>query len=332
MNNITQVLKGTELIERFESVSPPWMMYNAELGFAVQQLKANSYTSKIAENNPNSLMAAMANVAACGLSLNPAKKEAYLVPRKGNVCLDPSYIGIAKLATDAGSILWVQAKLVYTNDSFTTLGVDEKPVHKCDPFKDRGPIVGVYVVVLTHDGSYLTETMAIGEVHAIRDRSEAYKANPQKTPWFTDEGEMIKKTCVKRASKLWPKSDNHDAERRLAMAVQTSYENEDVKLPTTTPDLGQVTDEQKIYFDQLISQGNALEMYVLSQTTSSTEFANLYHSFGKGEKGKYQRIVDELIRKGADVFDQYLAEFQDGGDVESEVSASAYELINSRAV
>jgi hypothetical protein len=65
------------------------------------------------------------------------------------------------------------------------------------------------------DGDYLTHSMPISKVYDIRDRSEAWKAykkDKSKTcPWVTDEEEMIKKTCVKQASKYWPKSPRLDA-------------------------------------------------------------------------------------------------------------------------
>jgi recombination protein RecT len=64
----------------------------------------------------------------------------------------------------------------------------------------------VYVVVKTADGEYLTHTMDIASAHAIRNRSAAWKKD-QSGPWKTDEGEMVKKTCVKQAYKYWPKTD-----------------------------------------------------------------------------------------------------------------------------
>jgi len=301
-SNVAEVLKGDEIATRFMDLAPNWMKYPAEMGFAIQHLKNNKFVMEIASKNPNSLLQAMANVAACGLSLNPVKKEAYLVPRKGKICLDPSYMGICKLATDTGSIKWVQTKIVCDGDHFLLRGVDKQPVHEYSPFGKRGAPVGVYTVALTADGAYLTETMTIEEVYAIRDASEAYKSNPKMTPWFTFPGEMIRKTCTKRASKMWPRSSGYD---RLAEAVQISHDNEEIILATSTPDVGQYSDKAKEYFDLLIKDDLAIEMLTLQRTTSAAEFTNLYHSFGKGTKGKYQRMVDELIVRGQAQFQTY---------------------------
>lgn len=301
-SNVAEVLNGEKITTRFLELAPSWMKYPAEMGFAIQHLKNNDFLMNIASKNPNSLLQAMANVAACGLSLNPVKKEAYLVPRKGKICLDPSYMGICKLATDTGSIKWVQTRIVCEGEKFVLHGVDEQPTHEVEPFKKRGKPVGVYTVALTVDGSYLTETMTIDEVYAIRDSSEAYKSNPEKTPWFTFPGEMIRKTCTKRASKMWPRSSGYD---RLAEAVQISHDNEEVVLVTSTPDVGQYSDIEKEYFDLLIGDDLAIEMLTLQRTTSAAVFTNLYHSFGKGTKGKYQRMVDELIVRGQAQFQEY---------------------------
>jgi recombination protein RecT len=191
------------------------MEFEREAGFALQILRANDYLGKVALGNPESLKAAVTNVAAIGVSLNPAGKLAYLVPRKSAVCLDISYMGLLDIAQSAGAIRWGQAVLVREKDQFELQDIDKAPLHKYQPFGDRGPIVGVYVVVKTPDGDYLTHPMKLSDVYAIRDRSEAWKAyvkDKSKTcPWVTDEGEMIKKTCVKQAAKYWPKSPRLDA-------------------------------------------------------------------------------------------------------------------------
>lgn len=186
------------------------LLFEREAGFAIQVLQNNDYSLKAAAGNRQAVVDAVTNIAAIGISLNPAKKQAYLVPRKGKICLDISYIGLLDLAVASGSIKWGQADLVREHDVFETNGFDKAPKHAFNPFsKDRGEIVGAYVVVKTCDGEYLTTTMTIDECFAIRDRSEAWKSN-QSGPWKTDPGEMIKKTVIKRAYKLWPKSDRLD--------------------------------------------------------------------------------------------------------------------------
>lgn len=212
MSNIA-VLKQDIFNQRgafMATLSDTSIKFEAEAGFAMQALQGNDYLCRIALNNRQSLANAITNTAAIGISLNPAKKQAYLVPRDGRVCLDISYMGLMDLAMATGAILWSQANVVRERDEFALRGLDQKPHHVYNPFdKNRGEMVGVYVVVKTHHGDYLTHAMSIDEVHAIRDRSSAWKAWIEKKnscPWVTDEAEMAKKTCVKQAYKYWPKN------------------------------------------------------------------------------------------------------------------------------
>ena len=207
---IEQTIFGIE--ETFARVSiDPGIVFAREAEFAMQVISANDYIIGIAKSNPQSVRDAVTNIAAIGISLNPAKKQAYLVPRKGGITLSISYMGLLDLAIQSGSILWGQAEIVYATDSFEMNGYDKPPTHKRNPFeKERGEAIGVYVVVKTKDGDYLTTTMTMDEVFAIRDRSDAWKAwteKKKKCPWVTDEGEMVKKTVIKRAYKTWPKTD-----------------------------------------------------------------------------------------------------------------------------
>lgn len=185
--------------------------FEREAQFAIQCISASDYAMKIGMSNRQSVINAVTNIAAIGISLNPAKKQAYLVPRDGKICLEISYMGLLDIAIESGSLRWGQAELVRDGEAFQLNGFDKPPTHNRDPFaKDRGDVVGVYVVVKTADGDYLTTTMTIEEVNAIRDRSSAWKAyvkDKRSCPWVTDPGEMIKKTVIKRAYKTWPKTE-----------------------------------------------------------------------------------------------------------------------------
>lgn len=200
--------------DQFNRMCGGQLNFEREAGFAIQVISGNDYALRIASENRQSVINAVTNIAAIGISLNPTKRQAYLVPRDGRICLDISYMGLLDLAIQSGSIMWGKAELVYEVDGFELNGFDRPPTHTRKPFaKDRGAIVGVYVVVKTRDGDYLTDCMSLDEVHDIRDRSTAWKAwisKQKKCPWVTDEGEMIKKTVIKRAYKTWPKTDRLD--------------------------------------------------------------------------------------------------------------------------
>ncbi len=201
---MSQQLSPVDLIHQQESFfnnvnEAQLVSWARESQFAIQTLQANEYISKIALGNPASLQNAIINVASISISLNPANKHAYLVPRDGRICLDISYMGLMHLAVRSGSIEWGQAKLVYENDFYENNGIDKAPTHKQKTFGDKGGIIGAYCTVKLPSGDYLTEEMDIDALNKIKASSKAAKG-----PWKTYPEEMMRKTVVKRASKYWP--------------------------------------------------------------------------------------------------------------------------------
>ncbi|HDL8113278.1 TPA: recombinase RecT [Yersinia enterocolitica] len=209
------VIYGTlqPLEQEFQAVcSEPTIAFKREMEFAMQVFSGNEYLAKVAAGNPLSTRSAVMNVSAIGITLNPAQKLAYLVPRKGKICLDISYMGLMHIAQQSGAIKWCQSAIVRKNDKFKRVGIDRAPEHEFNEFataEERGEMVGVYCVVKTDDSDYLTNTMRIADVYAIRDRSEAYKSG-KPSPWSTDEEQMILKTVVKQAAKYWPRRERLD--------------------------------------------------------------------------------------------------------------------------
>lgn len=182
------------------------LTWQKESQFAMQLFQRNEYLTKTAAGNPASAQNAIINVAAIGITLNPASGLAYLVPRDGMVCLDISYKGLLHLAQMTGAIKWGQCKLVHANDIYESNGLDTAPTHKYNAFGERGAVVGGYCTVKTPDGDYLTEEMSLAEIKATEATSKA-KNGPWKNFWE----EMARKTIVKRASKYWPRAERLDA-------------------------------------------------------------------------------------------------------------------------
>lgn len=225
MSELTTIDKLNVFLEKLEPDFSRLKLNNKldfeqEALFASNLLAKNNYLLGIARNNPQSLKSSMLNIATIGLTLNPAMGLAYLIPRKNEICADISYLGLIKLAQDTGSVKHIKAELVHEKDRFEIRGAFKEPEHYYSPFGDRGKIVGAYVTALTPDGSFLTTVMHIDEIYTIRDSSESYKNERTRpySPWVKHEGEMIKKTVIRRAYKSWSKSENNI----LAQAVKIS--------------------------------------------------------------------------------------------------------------
>lgn len=208
-----------------------------ESQFALQAIQKND---KLAQCIPHTVQNAVINVAAVGLTLNPALGYAYLVPESEKLkeggreqwvqcCnLRVSFKGLLKIATDSGSILWAKAEIVKSKDLFTYKGPCEIPQHEMEAFGDRGDVVGVYCIAKTHQGDHLVDVMSAAEIAKIR------AAAKQDGVWAKWPEEMAKKAILKRASKQWPKTDRTDRLDR-AIAVVNEYEGSDDRERDITP-------------------------------------------------------------------------------------------------
>lgn len=264
-----------------------------ESNYAMQILEANDYALKLAVGARQSVINAVLNIASIGLSLNPAEREAYLVPRNGQICLDISYMGLMRLATDTGSVQWVQADIVYAADEFVINGLDKQPTHKYNAFsKDRGEAVGVYVTAKLANGDYLTGTMTTDDVNAIRDKSQGYIAFVSKgrsSMWVDHWGEMAKKTIVKRECKYWPKSE------RLNTAINVLNTEGGEGLDNSAPNIDSITK----WRDAADKASSRDEMRQVWQAAAS-DFKTL------GDVAGWDAVKEYLIERIAD-FDEVVA-------------------------
>jgi len=150
------------------------------------------------------------SVAACallGLEISPNMSEAYLIAygKENPVCqLQPSYIGLIKLALKHPDIKGISVRVVRANDEFLFKdGIDRVLTHKFNPFdtdEKRGEIIGVHASYETHAGYFDFETMNMEQIAAVRSVS---KGGDIWRKWFE---EMAKKSVLRRLCKRIPKT------------------------------------------------------------------------------------------------------------------------------
>ena len=259
---------------------------------------------------------------------------AYLVPRKVNgsqtICLDISYRGLIKLATDTGVIKAMKAELVYENDDFTYNGFHKEPELKANPFKDRGGIVGVYAMALLVGGGVLVETMTIDEVDKIRNDSEAYKSAAkdvnswkyQNNVWVKYYTEMIKKTVIKRAYKTLPTSKGTEI---LGTAIDVINEHEGINFdePEKISSVAYTDDELKEY-DRCVHENDWMSLSALCRSLDPEAQQQLRATcFEKPERGMIGKVNaqrEQLLKEGGRELDEHIVsisqEFDTGNDIE----------------
>jgi len=216
--NYVEIIKNQEA--KFKEIAQGTLDFGKEQVFAIQQFTGNH---ALLNCDTQSVQLAILNVALTGLSLNPSLAYAYLIPRKGKCVLDISYRGLIQIAYNAGAIKNIRVELVRANDVFKyEAGSVNRIFHEPDVFSlDRGDIIGVYSIATYINNETSNCVMARDEVEFIKSKSQAVKAGKD-TIWRDWEGEMYKKTVLKRHFKMLPKSE------RLLQAVAIINEHEGI--------------------------------------------------------------------------------------------------------
>jgi recombination protein RecT len=251
MNAVTSTSKPTKLDAFRMEILPPDKRHEMVVGmpkhvnadrFERNLVNALMQNPDLMQCDPRLIFREISKAAALGLYLDPQLGEAYLIvgwngKRKAKEPqLRIGYRGLIKLGRQSGEITQIYAHEVHENDVFkASLGDDKKLVHEPDIFGERGPIVGYYAVVKYKDGDTDFEPLTIAQAHAIRDRSDGWRAfkdgKIKSTPWGTDEVEMSKKTAIRRLVKRIPQSP----ELADAIKIEDAAENHEFAQAALAP-------------------------------------------------------------------------------------------------
>lgn len=218
-----------------------------EIGFAVQMVNSNKLLS---ECSRESILKSIYNLALSGLSLNPIHKLCALVPKRINgnyeAVLFPQYQGLVKLLTDTGSVSYIEARCVYEGDEFEySLGLNQNIIHK--PKHLTKKISFAYAIGKLTSGQTVIEVMDKNDLDDIKSRSETFiaykngKLEEKFVFWIAWEGEMSRKTVLKRLVKYLPKTNKFN---QINEAIE--IDNSDYK----------ISDSQYDYLINLIENSN----------------------------------------------------------------------------
>lgn len=181
--------------------------------FIANVVTAVSNNPKLLDAHKGSLFKACAEASELGLSLNPLLKEADIIPRwngrerRTEANLQIRYGGLMKLARNSGEVTAIEAHIAYEGDVFKyNYGLRPDLVH-IPAHSNRGEPTHAYCVWHTKDGRVQFEVMLAEEIEDLKKRFAPTDSNGNLVgPWVKDEGEMWRKTVVRRASKYMPQS------------------------------------------------------------------------------------------------------------------------------
>ena len=238
--------------------------YTVEPEKLLNTLKRTAFKQQRGEVTNEQMMALL--VVANQYDLNPFTREIYAFPQNG---------GVVPIVPVDG---WM--KIINSHPDFD--GMTFK-----DELDDKGQIVAITCSMHRKDRKHpveVTEYMA--------------ECSRNTEPWKKWPARMLRhKAAIQAARYAFSFSGIYDPDEGDRIGESGTTETE--------PELKEFTAGQKEYYDQLIEKSDALGMYVFEQSVrqeNESVWTALYHSFPKGQKGKYQKVVNDLTQRGAHEF------------------------------
>jgi recombination protein RecT len=163
----------------------------------------------------------LACMRACRDGLLPDGVEGAIVPYKSKATWIPMYRGMLRKFQESGQFRWVAADVVRVGEQFEYWITENGPHFKHKP-EGGGAVVRAYAIATTQAGGVFVAVMSMHDLDKVRAMSRASRDD---APWKTWPEEMMKKSALRRLSKMLPSApllDGDDDEPEL-------------EAPSTTP-------------------------------------------------------------------------------------------------
>jgi phage RecT family recombinase len=189
------------LPEKFSALQVESKRATIELGFAMQIIQGNSALQKC---DPKTIYDAVIYSARIGITLNPAMRLCFLVPRGGKACLDISYMGMSATLKTYGAIKHIDGIVVYEDEAFDWSPATGELKHtikfaKSEAEQKQRKLYAAYARAVLPDGLVVFEVIPAWELEKIKAVSAS--ASKGFSPYTGWEGEMIRKAPIKRLAK-----------------------------------------------------------------------------------------------------------------------------------
>jgi recombination protein RecT len=171
---------------------------------------------KVLRTDPLTLLLAINQACQLGLEINSPVQQCYVIPRwntKRKISeaqLMIGYRGYITLARRSERVIDIEARLVNENDKFSLIYSESGTLLQHTPSLDKpGKMKGAYAIAVLpgvdgHRYSHV-EYMRLDEIMAIK------KGAADGSPWYTNEGEMARKSPIRRLAKYLDLSPDFDA-------------------------------------------------------------------------------------------------------------------------
>ncbi len=209
-NTLAEVLALDSTKQAISEVLPKAMDANRFLRLSLTALRR---TPKLQLCTPESFMGALAQCAVLGLEPETPLAHAYLIPYGKECTLVLGYKGLIDLARRSGQVNGIYAEVVYAGDMFEwEQGLNPTVRHKrlAEPvirntngktlFTGQNVTHAYAVAKVNGDPQFVVMTKT--ELDSIKSQSKAGNDGP----WVTHPEEMMKKSAIRRLSKLLPLS------------------------------------------------------------------------------------------------------------------------------